>query len=76
MIKCQLNGSYLSISSNVCIRLRLSQTRQIFLKKNKIALCLFIFLLGAFTGFGLACHLGVLVDLPTIGIGKNVSFDL
>ncbi|KAF6158374.1 hypothetical protein GIB67_022454 [Kingdonia uniflora] len=22
-------------------------------------------------GFGLACHLGVLVDLPTIGIGKN-----
>ncbi|KAG6387858.1 hypothetical protein SASPL_153052 [Salvia splendens] len=24
-------------------------------------------------GFGLACHLGVLADLPTIGIGKNVS---
>ncbi|KAL0330950.1 UNVERIFIED_CONTAM: Endonuclease V [Sesamum angustifolium] len=22
-------------------------------------------------GFGLACHLGVLADLPTIGIGKN-----
>ena len=24
-------------------------------------------------GFGLASHLGVLVDIPTIGIGKNVS---
>ena len=24
-------------------------------------------------GFGLACHLGVLADLPTIGVGKNVS---
>ncbi|KAL6549719.1 hypothetical protein OROMI_020207 [Orobanche minor] len=24
-------------------------------------------------GFGLACHLGVLADLPTIGIGKNGS---
>uniref|UniRef100_A0A0E0GWV4 Endonuclease V n=1 Tax=Oryza nivara TaxID=4536 RepID=A0A0E0GWV4_ORYNI len=23
-------------------------------------------------GFGLACHLGVLADLPTIGVGKNV----
>jgi len=24
-------------------------------------------------GFGLASHLGVLADIPTIGIGKNVS---
>ncbi|XP_033132873.1 endonuclease V isoform X6 [Brassica rapa] len=24
-------------------------------------------------GFGLACHLGVLAHLPTIGVGKNVS---
>ena len=23
-------------------------------------------------GFGLACHLGVLAHLPTIGVGKNV----
>ncbi|XP_027081072.1 uncharacterized protein [Coffea arabica] len=23
-------------------------------------------------GFGLACHLGVLADLPTVGIGKNL----
>ncbi|KAF6162853.1 hypothetical protein GIB67_029122, partial [Kingdonia uniflora] len=27
-----------------------------------------------FKGFGLAYHLGVLADLPTIGIGKNISF--
>ncbi|KAM7267855.1 hypothetical protein ACFE04_010021 [Oxalis oulophora] len=25
------------------------------------------------SSFGVACHLGVLADLPTIGIGKNVS---
>ncbi|TVU08444.1 hypothetical protein EJB05_41849 [Eragrostis curvula] len=25
-------------------------------------------------GFGLACHIGVLADIPTIGIGKNVDF--
>ncbi|KAI4377581.1 hypothetical protein MLD38_015183 [Melastoma candidum] len=25
-------------------------------------------------GFGLACHLGVLADLPSIGIGKNLHF--
>ncbi|XP_020550709.1 endonuclease V isoform X4 [Sesamum indicum] len=25
-------------------------------------------------GFGLACHLGVLADLPTIGIGKNAMW--
>lgn len=24
-------------------------------------------------GFGLASHLGVLADLPTIGVGKNVG---
>jgi len=24
-------------------------------------------------GFGLACHLGVLADLPTIGVGKKCS---
>lgn len=26
-----------------------------------------------FAGFGLACHIGVKANLPTIGIGKNVS---
>ncbi|EDQ90068.1 uncharacterized protein MONBRDRAFT_16520 [Monosiga brevicollis MX1] len=25
-----------------------------------------------YRGFGLACHLGVLLDLPTVGIGKNI----
>lgn len=35
---------------------------------------LFIENAGRFAGFGLACHLGVLADLPTIGIGKNVRF--
>lgn len=28
-----------------------------------------------FSGFGLACHLGVLADLPTIGIGKTVRYN-
>lgn len=26
-------------------------------------------------GFGLACHIGVLADLPTVGVGKNVSLN-
>jgi deoxyinosine 3'endonuclease (endonuclease V) len=25
-------------------------------------------------GFGLACHLGVLADIPTVGVGKNVGY--
>ena len=29
--------------------------------------------LAVLAGCGLACHLGVLANLPTIGIGKNVS---
>lgn len=34
----------------------------------------FVFLLWSCTaGFGLASHLGVLADIPTVGIGKNVS---
>lgn len=28
------------------------------------------------SGFGLACHIGVLANLPTIGVGKNVSHKL
>lgn len=30
---------------------------------------------NACLGFGLACHLGVLSNLPTVGIGKNVSLN-
>jgi len=41
-----------------------------YLLENLILLETLFFIVA---GFGLASHLGVLADIPTIGIGKNVS---
>ncbi|CAA6671208.1 unnamed protein product [Spirodela intermedia] len=78
---CFCHDKYFMFRSNLFmmfILLELSLDLVIILiSKSEISYCLQVLMVDGNgvlhpRGFGLACHLGVLANLPTIGIGKNL----